>query len=169
MEIKKTRQCGECKECCYVAVVEFRDKEIKPALTFCKYICEKGCSIHREGIRPQVCSAFFCPWARGFGEEEDRPDKNGVFIDFPDEFNGGRWMIVMDLKKNAHKTTGKRIILEVADRVNLPVIVVDFDNLKYGKGDYVIIKDSLQHRSSKIKGEFIGDFGHMKEYRLEIS
>jgi len=163
------RQCGECKECCCASVVEFENGEVKPSLVWCKYLCDKGCSIYGEKKRPEMCESFFCPWMRNFGEEDDRPDKNGVFLATPDKFNGGYWIVGMDMKKNAHRTTGKEIILSIANQIDLPVIIVDYDNLKDGKGDYVIVKDSLQHRSSQIKGEFIGDFGHMKEYKLEIS
>ena len=170
---KEDRQCGKCSECCKAPVVEFPNGEVKKSLERCKYLCaeasEKGCMIFGQDMRPKMCATFFCLWKRGYGGEEDRPDKNGIFIAVPDAFNGGIWIVVMDQVKDAHRTTGKEIILDVADKIDLPVIVADHDNLKHGKGDYVIIKDSLQHRSSKIKGEFIGDFGHMKEYRLEIS
>jgi len=167
------RQCGDCGECCYSTVVEFPNGDVKPSLVKCKYLCDektnKRCKIFGQDERPDMCASFFCFWRRGYGGEEDRPDKNGIFIALPSPFNGGSWIVVMDQVKDAHRITGKRIILDVANQIDLPVVIVDHDNLKDSMGDYVIIKDSLQHRSSQIKGKFIGDFGHMREYELEIS
>ncbi|MHA1469132.1 MAG: hypothetical protein ACTSSP_01075 [Candidatus Asgardarchaeia archaeon] len=69
--MRNNRSCGECRECCYASVVEFPNGEVKPSLVWCKYLCEKGCSIYNEDTRPEMCSTFLCPWMRGFGEEED--------------------------------------------------------------------------------------------------
>lgn len=74
------------------------------------------------------------------------------------EMNGGKWIFVMDLAKNAHRKTGKTMVAAMLKRFNLPLIVVDYDNLEKGTGDYVILKNSLLPRSRKIAGKKLADF-----------
>ena len=76
----------------------------------------------------------------------------------------------MNLKPAAHLTTGKTIIADIASRTDVPVIVVEYDHLKGGKGDFVIIKQSLESRSSKIRGDFIAKYTDtMNIYKLIIT
>jgi hypothetical protein len=65
----------------------------------------------------------------------------------------------MELKENAFKTTGKNIILDIISKLDIPVIVSDF-NTPRGQdyGDYVIIKKDLEKRSNNIRGEFMFEF-----------
>lgn len=85
------------------------------------------------------------------------------------QIESGFWIFAMDLKKNAHKTTGKNIIQAMLNKYKVPVIIVDYDNLEKGKGDYVVIHDTMLSRSSKLIGDYIGDISaDMKIYDLII-
>ena len=164
------RECGNCSLCCRIAEVK-EGNFYKPACESCKFLKQngKGCSIFGSSKRPKICSSYECAWLRGYGEELDRPDLNDEMISIS-SFNGGTWIFVQETKKHAHLTTGKNIIIDVANKVDLPVIISDFDS-KPGKdyGDYVLIKDKLDPRSSHIKGDFICDYvNEMKLYKLII-
>jgi len=164
------RECGECDVCCVVAEVN-EGQFNKPACVACPYLNKTGtkrCGIFGKAQRPQICSDFKCGWLRGAGKNKDRPDKSNVMVSV-NNFNGGRWIFVLDNKKDAHKTTGKSIIIEMINKFNLPAIVLDYDHLEKGKGDYVIITDNMKPRSSQILGDLIEDFDDMKIYKLIIS
>ena len=120
---KEIRECKECISCCIVSEVK-EDSFFKPAGEKCKH-CSKGCQIFDTNERPKICSSYKCAWLRDFGGEEDRPDKSGVLISIS-EFNGGTWIFVQELKENAVTTTGKEIILDIINKVDLPVIVSDY-------------------------------------------
>lgn len=149
------RQCGSCEMCC--VYTEIREGDFfKPACTGCPLLDRSspsahGCSVHSTSKQPRACAEFECSWLRGFGGENDRPDKNGVMVSV-NQVDGKNWVFVMDIKKNGHKTTGKKIILDMVKTYDFPVIVVDHANLAHGTGDYVILKDSLLPRSGQIAG-----------------
>ncbi|MFC1653851.1 hypothetical protein ACFL1M_03310 [Patescibacteria group bacterium] len=163
------RQCGECQVCCIVADVtegEFK----KPSCVACPLLKTDGfgCSVFGKKERPNMCSTFECSWLKGFGSKKDRPDKSGVMVSV-NNMNGGNWIMVMDYKKNAHLYSGKNIVVDIASQIDLPAIVVDYDNLKKGKGDYVLIKGKLKSRSSQIMGDFLGKFSKsIDKYKLII-
>ena len=150
------RECGECELCCINLTIEEGDF-CKPGGTPCKYLKKDGhgCSVYGTSKKPTVCTKFKCGWLSGMGEEEDRPDKSGVFLHI-DTFNGGTWIFVMETKKDAHLTTGKDIILDIANKFDIPIIVSDYDT-KIGKdfGDYVILKKKLEPKASQIMGDFV--------------
>ena len=77
----------------------------------------------------------------------------------------------METKKNAHLTTGKNIILDIANKFDIPIIVSDYDSeLGEDYGDYVILKKDLEVRANQIKGDFICELGKdVKVYKLIIS
>ena len=150
------RECGECYVCCDITEVVGADF-IKPAKTQCPFL--KDCPTHKCAIyetRPKCCADFQCSWLRGFGDEDDRPDKNGLMVSIGN-FNGGTWIFAMEIKVNAAQTSGKNILLNIGEQIFLPIIVV-----KYGfdpntnKGDYVIVHKALLHRASQLAGELLG-------------
>lgn len=167
----KERNCGECGLCCVNLKIEEGDFS-KSGGTPCKYLnkCGYGCSVFGSTKKPKVCDKFKCGWLSGMGEEKDRPDKSGVFLHI-DTFNGGTWIFVMETKKNAHLTTGKNIILDIANKFDIPIIVSDYDSeLGEDYGDYVILKKDLEVRANQIKGDFICELGKdVKVYKLIIS
>ena len=74
----------------------------------------------------------------------------------------------METQKDGLKT-GKNILIDIAAKVDLPVIIVDHRHLKTSRGDYVIVKKSLEPRSSKIMGEFLETYSDtMNLYKLII-
>lgn len=161
------RTCGGCTVCCHVAEVKEGIVQ-KPACTACPFL-DHGCKLFDKPDRPTVCNSFQCSWLRGYGDTSDRPDKSRVMVSV-NRINGGTWITVMNLDKEAHLTTGKKIIVDVASKVNYPVIVVESNNLEKGRGDYVIIKQSLESRSNRIKGQFISKYTDtMNLYKLVIT
>lgn len=73
-----SRTCDSCTACCKtLEVVELN----KPPGKWCQH-CSigKGCKIYFE--RPQSCHEFRCEWLKGFGEEQDRPDRVKVILDY---------------------------------------------------------------------------------------
>lgn len=159
--------CGSCTVCCHVAEVKEGIVQ-KPACQNCPFQ-DRGCKLFGQPQRPQVCQDFQCSWLRGYGDKNDRPDKSGVMVSV-NHFNGGTWIMVMDLVQNAHRTTGKSIIKDIAQKVGLPVIIVAHKHLKTGKGDYVILKKSLEPRSRQIMGDFIEKYtADLNVYKLIIS
>lgn len=164
------RECVECITCCIVTEISYNDFYKAPDIK-CKYLndaCD-GCSVYGTDKKPPNCTNYNCAWLKGFGDINDRPDLNNVMLSI-DRFNGGVWIFVMETKKGAYLTSGKNIITEVANKFNYPVIVVDYDS-KYpnDKGDYVIIKNSLENISKFIMGDFICNYNdNMNVYKLII-
>lgn len=145
-------KCGECTVCCEIVEVS-GDNFFKAAGKMCQH-CDGGCMIYDKEERPQVCNSFKCMWLHGFGLPTDRPDKNNIMVSIS-KFNGGTWMFVMETVKDAYRTTGKPLILELTSTFNIPVIVSSFDS-KPGEdyGDFVILKASLEARAKMLKGDF---------------
>lgn len=64
------RECGECNLCCDgVLTVKVNEHEVYPGNP-CPYICEQGCSIHKDPSRPSVCKTYKCAWL----EDENIPE-----------------------------------------------------------------------------------------------
>jgi hypothetical protein len=72
------RNCGTCTACCKTHPVQEIDK---PAGAWCPH-CNigRGCRIYDD--RPPSCRDFTCQWLKGTGEDDDRPDKSKLVIDF---------------------------------------------------------------------------------------
>lgn len=159
-----TRQCADCHACCVYTQIDEGEFH-KPACVACPFL-DHGCSIHNTPKMPKVCSDFQCAWLRGHGSGNDRPDKSKVLISI-NMVNKQPWIFVMDLSPNAHQTSGKNIIQKMAQDYDLPLIIVDYKNLKSGSGDYVIIKDSLLNRCKNLAGERIIKLGkNLYSYHL---
>ncbi len=165
------RECGKCAVCCVITEIS-ENNFYKCANCPCKYLNNEGygCSVFGQKQKPNRCTEYECAWLRGFGENNDRPDKSNIML-FINNFNGGIWIFAIETLKNAYKTSGKSIIIDIVKKMNLPVIVSDFDSKPpYDKGDYVVIKKELENRASQIKGEFICELENdIKVYKLNIS
>jgi hypothetical protein len=75
-EWEAQRACDGCMACCFVhAIVE----TMSPPYVWCRY-CRGGCAIY--DVRPAECRGYYCLWRMGFGTDEDRPDRNGMVVDF---------------------------------------------------------------------------------------
>ena len=73
------RPCGACQACCaVVGVVELA----KDQWQHCPNQCDQGCAIYED--RPATCSGYYCLWALGWidGDERRRPDRLGVIFDW---------------------------------------------------------------------------------------
>ena len=76
------RVCGSCTACCKTHAVTLFKKIKKPG-QWCPH-CEvgEGCLIYEN--RPDECKKFKCNWLRGGGEENCRPDRVKIVLDFVD-------------------------------------------------------------------------------------
>ena len=54
-QMRSTRECGECRECCTTMAVDELDKE---AYVECNNLCSMGCKIY--DTRPTSCKEFEC-------------------------------------------------------------------------------------------------------------
>ena len=157
------RQCDSCTLCCNIAEVQGKDF-YKPVGEDCIHQCE-GCKIFGQESRPEVCNTYQCAWLRGFGNDEDRPDKIGLLPSINLLF-GNKWITIIEKEKDAYKTSGKNLIVDLINKVNLPAIVAINGGTTWG--EYVIIKDILEDRTEGIKDEFLFDYTeNMKVYRLK--
>ena len=77
MELARNRTCGECTACCKTHFVGSISKQ---AGVWCVHCTPgKGCKIYES--RPGECQRFVCQWIKGYGTEEDRPDKRKIVVD----------------------------------------------------------------------------------------
>lgn len=149
------RECGDCEECCRVGAVDDPLLQ-KPAHTKCPNQTGHGCAIYSQ-TRAVVCGSFQCSWLRGYGEEEDRPDKVGALVSV-NTFNGGKWVLAIETKPNALMTSASSLVRSVAGKVHLPVIVVNSDSRPPNDtGDRVVVQDGLLPRSSQLVGSKLGE------------
>jgi hypothetical protein len=131
------------------------DRLDKPAGVPCEHQCDAGCAIHTSPDRPKRCGRFLCSWRRGFGGPNDRPDKSRALV-FISELCGRPWSFVFDLDKNAHRTTGRNLVLSVVQHVQVPGIVVDYDSKPPNDaGDFAIVHDSLLDQTRPMRGRKI--------------
>ena len=70
------RTCGTCTMCCkLLAVPELK----KPEGIWCDGCAiGVGCRIYNH--KPQACTEFECLWLKGYGEDNERPDKTKIVI-----------------------------------------------------------------------------------------
>jgi hypothetical protein len=81
------RTCGDCRACCSALGIEESPGEKELGLISewsapgepCRYECDKGCRDYAR--RPLSCRAYLCWWLRGWGKEQDRPDRSGLIFD----------------------------------------------------------------------------------------
>jgi hypothetical protein len=164
------RKCDNCNICCIIAEVVGDNFYKKPNIK-CEYLNKgcSGCSLFNDIKRPKVCNNFECAWLRGFGDINDRPDKNDIMLSIND-VEGQHMIYAIELKKGSYLNSGKNIILDIVKKINLPVIVSDFDSVyPNDKGDYVIIHSSLLNRAKNIIGEHIEQLSdNINSYKLII-
>jgi hypothetical protein len=169
------RVCGECTVCCRIPEIKEKTIVIKPAHVACPKItsCSKGsCGIFKSKERPSVCGSYECSWKRGFGKEEDRPNLNGMMMSVS-TMNGGTWVFGVEDKPNALRTTGRDIVLDIANKIDMPIIIVRYESKPpTDKGDEVIVKPSLMPRADKLINGLIDYLDQEKTigiYRLRVN
>jgi len=145
------RLCEKCTLCCIVSEIPELEKS---AYLKCKHVCESpigSCSVHSTEIQPERCKSFDCLWRQGYGEDESRPDKIGI-LPFVSNFNGGYWIFIVETIKDAVITLAKDFLINTAKVSNIPLIVSDYRTsfINDDKGDRVIIKNSLLHKSKQL-------------------
>jgi len=162
-----TRKCEECDQCCIEAQV-YEGEFLKSVGERCIYQLDSGknrCIIFGIETRPKCCINYFCSWANGYGSEDDRPDKCGLIVSL-NTFNNGTWIFARERKENAIET-GKNIVLDIANKIDVPVIVTDFKTpLGQDYGDFTIIKKSLFSRCQKMIDEFIRFYDDEQNYAI---
>ena len=159
------RNCGQCTACCVALDVQGSTFEKKggepcPKLKGCNLA--QACTVHNTLEKPQVCTDFQCAWTRGFGSDEDSPDKCGVLLS-RNGGNNGTWIFAIELQPNALLTTGKSVVMEIASKIQIPVIVGDFGN-SASKGDRTVIHKSLLPNTNRMRGELLGYLDSDQEF-----
>ena len=72
------RECGSCTACCKTHPNE---AFAKPAGVWCvNCVIGKGCGVYSS--RPQECKDYICAWRAGYFNENERPDKVHVIVDY---------------------------------------------------------------------------------------
>jgi len=117
------RDCNGCTACCSVnGIIELE----KPIRTKCPHSCPLGCD--RYETRPQSCHNFYCTWIRGYGTEEQRPDKLGVFAEERLDETLGRGFFVKEVTPGAlEKPEVIRHLQALRVDTGKPVYVLDWD------------------------------------------
>lgn len=105
---EKERVCGNCTACCKThAVHEIK----KPEGEWCNNcLIGKGCKIYFN--KPEGCNDFKCDWLKGFGEENDRPDKTKVIIDSFYDDDIGKLIMLWEVSEGSFdKEYAKNLII----------------------------------------------------------
>lgn len=150
------RKCDECHVCCIEPSLVYEELNInKPVREPCPFLdlnvsCNK-CKIYER--RPKTfCEDFYCSWILGFGEEEDRPDKNGV-LTYTQKINNGFWIIVLEVEENGLKKS-KNIITNLMKKHNTACIVVGYKSNRFS-GDWTILREDQLKRAETMTGNFL--------------
>lgn len=159
------RKCDKCDICC---IEPFIEELNKPSHTVCSNLdqskdCHK-CTIYNT--RPKACQTYFCSWMDGYGNDLDRPNENGIIMS-QHTFNNGTWLTARELISDALITTGRNMVIDMVNKIDLPVIVSLFES-KIKTGDLTIIKESLKHRAKTMMGEFKGWFDNEKTMGIYV-
>jgi hypothetical protein len=129
----------------------------KPARVLCRHLVQpdRGCGIHGEPERPQVCRSFLCSWMRGHGGDEDRPDKIGAMLSVND-IEGGRFVLALELRSGAVLSSAAAMVATLASATRLPVVISDYESLPPDdKGDRVAVHTSILYRSRRMVGRLL--------------
>lgn len=141
--------------CCdYVSIAELA----KPARQLCQHLEPSGygCTIHNDPQRPAVCRNFMCSWMRGFGSDEDRPDKVGAMVSV-NAIENGFFGQVLEIRPGAVAGSAASIIADVAEQTRLPVVISDYESLPPNdRGDRVAVHTSILYRSRRMVGRSLG-------------
>lgn len=99
---KASRACGACNLCCKLTPIWEISRDHpewsidKRRNQWCQHaiVPGGGCAIYREESKPLGCHLWRCEWLRGFGREEDRPDRIGCVISL-EHVGGIGWSAVL--------------------------------------------------------------------------
>ena len=130
----------------------------KPAHSICPEQCDSGCRLYANHKRPTLCVKYQCGWLRGVGFPEDRPDLSGVLYQVLEGMREEKftWPVITELQKNAVFGAGRDFAQRVVALNAHPVIVTGHDAIPPDdKGDWVIVKDELAPRSTRLMGKFL--------------
>jgi hypothetical protein len=117
------RKCGGCKACCTINGIEELDKPIR---THCPNECEVGCTVYPN--HPPSCQTFKCVWIRGFGSDNERPDKLGLFVEERAGPPDGRQMVVKEIQRGAVTSSkGWDYISRLKRASGLNMYIMDWD------------------------------------------
>jgi|SRR6056300_780454 len=160
------RNCGECNVCCVVPEMTVADHGFsKKSFVRCPklsgIISDKQCTIYKD--RPTKCSQFTCLWIKGFGNENDRPDKNNLLL-FKNRINNGNWIFAIETKEDSI-LKNKEILIEVSKKSDTAIIIQKFNSKKIA-GDETVLKNSLVSKAKQMMGEFLRWIDEDKEIGL---
>lgn len=73
-------------------------------------------------------------------------------------FNGGTWIVVVELEENAIFEKGRDLILEMVRKIDLPAVVSSYGmRPPHDTGDRVVVKTSLLPRCRFLIGAKLGE------------
>ena len=153
------RSCDECSVCCNIGYVPEIEK---PAHTPCPFIkTDKcgSCSIYDKPELPKTCSVYKCSWLKGYGTDEDKPNKSG-FMFTENILDNQTYFTLIELNERSWEKLkyGLSMASEISEKRKIPIIGVHYDRRPPDDtGDYVIIHKDILHRCSRIAGEKLFD------------
>ena len=120
------RTCGGCTACCKALEVH-EGAFHKPIHRWCLHArMGSGCAIYAH--RPGACAAFRCEWLKGWGNDNERPDKTRIVPDFHTQglFSGGLlqlWEVSPGALAKLHTVRKTReSVLKGVPVVHIPVV-----------------------------------------------
>ncbi len=156
----ENRTCGNCVACCVYPLVN-QEGVKKEALTPCTKLVDweslipptvttpgklkdmplfesehyrldgrKNCTIYKD--RPGCCSNYYCAWVKGYGAENDRPDKSGILFDtISTSGHIENSIIAKPLWLGAdEEDVGIEAINHMSKDLDVPVLVVQFSEFR---------------------------------------
>ena len=144
------RECGTCSACCHVAVVP----DLKTGWTDCIHQREDvngSCAVYGAPERPDLCSSFACSWLRGFGHDDDRPDRSGALLTVNETAPGMIIGFLGELEPGAALGRARHIAVAFAEHNDVPLIVVEHGRDDAGR--WVVVRDDLRDRAAQIIGQ----------------
>jgi hypothetical protein len=141
----------------------------KQAHTPCKYIKTSdcgSCKLYNKPELPLTCKEYNCAWKQGWGNDDDKPNKNNIMIT-DNIIENQRYFTCIELEHNAIFThPAKDMIDEIVTKMKIPMIVSKYGKRPpYDTGDYVIIHEDIKDRCKRICGEQVSK-GEISVYEL---
>jgi hypothetical protein len=86
--------------------------------------CDGNCKVHGQDM-PKACSGYKCLWLRGYGGDEDRPDRSMMLFDRAHEVENA--IEARPCKPDQEKTKeGQTLCERMVREVGEPAIMTDF-------------------------------------------
>lgn len=127
------RVCGECVACCTVLAVPALGKNEGVTCEHC--ITWGGCLIYKN--RPASCANYACVWLQGLLDQNDRPDKLGLVINFGNgrdiyKLTGSELFVVQPTKLGSESTDKAVELIRNLSARHYVVVRIGFKRTLFG-------------------------------------